>query len=66
VLEGHPIEKLHGDECFLVLFADFVDSADVGMVQGRRSLCLAFETRQSLRVTGNIIGQEFQSRKPVQ
>ena len=52
VLERHAIEKLHGDECLRVLFADFVDGADVGMVQGRRRLGLAFETRESLRVAG--------------
>src|SRR5579872_434268 len=66
VFEGHAIEKLHSDEYLQVLFADLIDRANIGMVQGRRSLRLTFETRQSLRVAGEVIRQEFQSGKTVQ
>ncbi len=33
MLQGHAIEKFHGDESLKVLLADVVDSADVGMIQ---------------------------------
>jgi hypothetical protein len=53
------MKKLHGDEYLLVLLADFIDRADVGMVQGRRNLCLALEARQSLRVPANGIASRI-------
>ena len=37
VLQRHPVQKLHGDERLIIVFADFVDRADVGMVQCGRS-----------------------------
>ncbi len=36
VLQRHPVQKFHGDERLIIVFADFVDRADVGMVQCRR------------------------------
>src|SRR5215471_2446134 len=33
VLQSFAFKKLHGDECSAVLFANVVNSADVGMVQ---------------------------------
>ena len=36
VLQRHPVQKLHGDERLIVMSADFVNRADVGMVQCRR------------------------------
>ena len=42
-------------------FADFVDGADVGMVQRRRRPRFAAETFQGLRVFGHFFRQELQS-----
>ena len=50
VLQRHAIQKLHGDERLAVLLADFVDGADVGMVQGRSGSSFALEAVQGLRV----------------
>ena len=33
VLQGHAIQKLHGDEGLAVLLADIVNRTDVGMIQ---------------------------------
>jgi hypothetical protein len=44
VLQGHSIEVLHGDERTTVVLADFVDGADIGVVQARGSTCLAAKT----------------------
>ena len=49
VLECHPIQELHRDERFVFVFADFVDRANVGMVQrgGRSRLAAeAFQGRE--------------------
>ena len=43
MLQRHAIQKLHGDERFAVLFVNFVDRADVGMVQSRGGLRFALE-----------------------
>ena len=48
MLQRHPIQKLHGDEGLAVCFADFVDRADVGMVQGGSSMSFTPKTFQVL------------------
>src|SRR5258706_15312540 len=50
MLQGHTIEVFHGDERPAVLLANVVNGADIGMVQAGRSLRLALETGQSLRM----------------
>jgi hypothetical protein len=42
------------------MLADFVNGADVGMIQRRRGPRLASETLQSLLVLGQLIGQELE------
>jgi hypothetical protein len=44
MLQRRPVEELHHEECAAVLFADVVDSADVGMVQRRCGPRLAPES----------------------
>ena len=60
VLEGQAVEKLHGDEGLLAVFSDFINRADVGMVESGRGAGLAAETFEGLRVLGKILGQEFE------
>jgi len=43
-----------------VVLADFVNSADVGMIQGGSGTSFAPETLEGLTVIGNVVGQEFQ------
>ena len=66
VLQRHAVEELHGDERATVFLADVVDGADVGMVQCRRCLRFAPETRQSLRVSGHVLGQKLEGDEPMQ
>jgi len=40
---GQSVQKLHGDEGFAMLVIDFVDRANVGMIQGRGGLRLSFK-----------------------
>jgi len=60
MLQHDAIQKLHGDERLLATFADLVNCADVGMVEGGGCASFTPETFQSLRITGNVVGQELQ------
>ena len=48
VLERQPVEKLHGDERLAVLVVNFVDGADVGMVQRRGGVGFTLKTGRGL------------------
>src|SRR6202034_2464294 len=63
VLEGDAFEEFHGDEAASVVLADFVDGADVGMVQSRGGSRLPAETLQGQGVPGELIGKEFEGDK---
>ena len=58
--QRHAIQKLHGDEGSPVVLADFVNRADVGMVQRRRRPRLAPKALQRQRFARRIFGQELQ------
>src|SRR5580658_6185506 len=60
VLERLPIQEFHGNEGLAVLLADIVNRAYVGMVQGGGGLRFPLESRQSLRIPGDILRQKFQ------
>src|ERR1017187_6938634 len=47
------------------MLADFVNGADVGMVQSRGSLRFTLETGESLCVFSNVIWQELQGHEAV-
>src|SRR5580704_9889985 len=64
VLQGPALEKLHRDVRLLVTLADFVNGADVGMVQRRSGAGLSPEPLQSLRIARQILGQKLQRDKP--
>jgi hypothetical protein len=63
LLQHHAIQKLHGNERLLAMPADFVDGADVGVVEGGSGACFAPETLERLRVTSNFFGQKLQGDK---
>ncbi len=71
VLESEAVEKFHGDEGLRLVFlgqvlVNFVNGADVGMVQSRGGLGLTLKAGEGLRIFSDSIGQEFQSHKAVQ
>ena len=66
VLQRLPVEKLHGNERPSVVFADFMDGADVRVIQGGSSLRLALEAAQSLRVWRKTVAQELQGNEAVE
>ena len=60
MLQRHAIQEFHGNEGMAVVFADFVDRANVWMIECRGSTGLATEALQRLRLIGHVVGQEFE------
>jgi hypothetical protein len=55
--------------CFNVapaIFGDFVDGANVRVIQGRCGFSFTLETHQSLRVLGFVVWKEFESDKAIE
>ena len=63
MLQRYAVQKLHGDEYLAVLVINFVDRADVRMIERRCYLSLASKTGESLRVARKLIRQELESDK---
>ena len=57
------LEKLHSNERFAVLVVNFVDRADIGVIQCGGGLGFALEAAEGLRVFGYVVGQELESHK---
>jgi hypothetical protein len=65
VLEGHPLKQFHHDQGVPIVLDDVVDRTDAGMIQGGRGLCLAAETRDGLKVKGNVVRKELERDQPM-
>jgi len=63
VLQRQAIQKLHSDERFAVLVVNFVDRANIRVVQCRGSFGLALKAAEGLRVFGYVVRQEFEGDK---
>jgi len=61
VPERLPLQQFHGDEGSPIDLIDFVDRADVRVVQRGRSLGFSLETAEGLRIIGEFVGKELQS-----
>jgi hypothetical protein len=59
MLQSQPVKILHGDERFAVLVFNFVERADVRMIQCRGSLGFALEAAENLKVLRDIGWQEL-------
>ncbi len=53
-------EELHSDEGASFVLIDFVDGADVGMIERRGGAGFALEALEGLTVGGESVGEEFQ------
>src|SRR5690348_9123460 len=60
VLQRPTFQELHRNEGLITLLADFVDSADVGMIQSRGSTSFPAKSFKRLRIFGQFIGQKLQ------
>jgi hypothetical protein len=64
-IESVAIKEFHGDEGTALVFANFIDGANVGVIEGGSGLGFAFETKKGFGVGGEIIGQKFESNEAV-
>ena len=60
MLERLALHQLHRKEGAAIVLADFVNRADVGMIQGRGSAGFALEALECLTIVGDVVRQEFQ------
>src|SRR5579864_2664280 len=60
MLQRHAVEKFHDQEGMGVLLADFVDGADIGMVEGGCGLRLALKAGKCLGVFDDVVGKKLQ------
>src|ERR1700682_3158881 len=61
-----PSMNSMANERTAVLLANVVDRANVGMVQGRSSLCLSLEAAEGLGIFSHLIGQELEGHEATQ
>ncbi len=66
MLQSHAIQELHDDERLTIFLANFMDRADIRMVQSRGRLRLPLEPGQRLRIFGQVSRQELQSDEAMQ
>ena len=66
IFQGHAIQILHRDEGMAFVASDFVDGADIRVIERRCALCFAAKTFQGIRFPDSTFGQELQSDKPAE
>ena len=66
MFQRHPVQILHGNERTIPFLSDFVDGADIGMVEGRRRSGFPAESFQRLLILSQFFGEEFQRHKSAQ
>ena len=66
VLKRDAVEKLHRDKHLFVLVVDFINRADVGMIQRGGGLGFTLEAAKGLWVFGNLIRKEFEGHEAVE
>ena len=66
MLQRHPVEKLHDQEGVAILLPNFMNSADIGMIESGSRLRLPLEARQGWGVFDNLIGQKLQGHISVE
>ena len=64
VLQGCAFEALHHDEQPVLMFADIVDSANVGMIERRSSPRFTLKTLAGLRILRQFFRKEFERHPP--
>src|SRR5271156_2259704 len=66
MLQRLALEILHHDVGFAVIVADFVDGADIRVIQRGCGFSLALEAAEGLRIFGYIVGEEFQGYEAIE
>ena len=63
MLEGQAFEKLHGNEDVIAMLADFINGADIGMIERGCGARLTTEAFKRVRISGDVSGEKFQGYK---
>ena len=63
MLQRGAFHEFHGNKCLAVLLANFVDGADVGMIERRRRASLSSKALQHLRILCQLIGEKLERDK---
>jgi hypothetical protein len=66
MLQRGAFHEFHRDERLTVLFADFVDGANVGMIQRGRRTRLSAKTFEHLWDLGEVVRKKFERDKPAE
>ena len=64
MLQRHAVQELHDDEGLTFTLADFMDRADIGMVERGRGASFTSEALQSLWVLGEVFSKKLQCDEP--
>src|SRR5215469_9361923 len=60
MFQGGPFQQLHSDEALAVILSNFINRANVGVIQGRSCTSLPAEPLERLRVLGEVIRQKLE------
>ena len=60
VLQRLAAQHFHHDEMLSTILRDFVNGADIGMIQRRRGARLAAESLERLRIMGEVFRQKLE------
>src|SRR5207302_731233 len=66
VLQGHAFEVLHHDEGLAIVLIDFVNGADVGMIESGSGARFTLKTLEGLGVGGDVLGKKFEGDEAAQ
>src|SRR5262249_24369913 len=64
--QGDAVHEFHGDERQAGVVADFINCADVGVVEGGSGLCFALKTFEGFRIPGQLVRHKLQRDKTAQ
>ena len=63
--QRQAIQELHYDERMPIVLADFMNGADIRVVEGGGSLGFPLESAESLRVARYVVGKKFERDESV-
>ena len=66
MFQSEPVEELHSDERFAVVVVNFMDGADVRVIEGRGGPGFTLEAGQRFGVFGNSVGEKLEGHKPAE
>src|SRR5580698_2883684 len=65
-LQRLAVEEFHGNKWLPVMFVNFINRADIRMIQSGRGAGLAFESFEHFAIAGSFLGKEFQRHEAAQ